>query len=436
MSATTVGMTSQRGPSRARERAATWLALALLLLGLAVVYLAMLVLSVPIFGTAHVNGRPSTALAILVTVIVAAAVQPLHQRTRLLARRLLGVGSTSRYEALAGFGNRLAALTGTDDTLAEVAAITGVALGARRADVWLAVEGEWFLAGTWGGSDGAPDRPETADAYVELRRGQGESAHVLGALSVTTAGGGPLSPPDEQLLDDMASQAVLVVRTVGQTAQLRARLSVIARQKDELDAARQRMHTAAEVEQRRLEQDLVDGPLYQLGLIAATLPRLRSQPGTLPDLQRLADAAIEGLRDLARGVYPPVLRDSGLAAAFRSRYRRSAAPVTVRATGGTARLPPETELTAYVAGCDAVAAALGHGATRIAVDLARMSDVLVLIVGDDGEPLASGRRADLQGAADRIIATGGSFGFAAPRPNGANAVLEMTLPVPAAGRTA
>lgn len=436
MSATTEQVTPQgvsppRSPGRARERVAAPLALALLLVGVILVYLAALILSLPILGTAQlISGRPTVAFAILATAAVAAAARPLHQRTRRLARSLLGVGTTSRYDVLAAFGRRLAALTSTDDALAEVAAITGEALDARRADVWLLSAGEWFLAATCSRADSQPPpRPQDADGHVELRNGQGDSAQVLGAVSVLTANGGPLTTAEAQLLEALAAQAVLVVRAVGLSAERKARLSVISRQKQELRSARLRMLTAADVEQRRLERDLADGPLRHLEAIAAELPRLPARPAMLADLRRHADAAIEGLRDLARGVYPPVLRDSGLVPALEARYRHSAAPVTVHGAIGDGRLPQETELTAYLATCDAVAAALSGAASSITVELTRTTGTLAVTVRDDGEPVDNARRADLQIASDRTVAAGGRFQLEGAPGNGCGSVLWLSLPV-------
>jgi len=73
------GVSPPRASSRARERVATALALVLLLVGLVLVYLATLILSLPLFGVDDVtSGRPSVAFEILATAAVAAAVRPLH----------------------------------------------------------------------------------------------------------------------------------------------------------------------------------------------------------------------------------------------------------------------------------------------------------------------------------------------------------------------
>jgi signal transduction histidine kinase len=404
----------------------------MLVMGLAAVYLLALALAVPAFGTAPLTtARPPVLLAILATAAVTAAVGPLHRRCVHLARRLMRTGTASRYDSLAEFGRRLAALSGTDEALAEVAAIVAAALGARRADIWLPAGTEWFPAASCSQVGVPPPRrPPDADVHVELRYG----ADVLGALSVTTLDGAALLPAQVGLLDDLAGQAAVVLRTVGLTAQLRGRLADISRQRDEYQSARRRILTAADVEQRRFEQELAEGPIAELAVIAAGVRALADEParmtGGLPELRRHADAAIAKLRDLARGVYPPVLRDSGLGAALHARYRHSGAPVTVHADEG--RLPAATELSAYLAGCDAVAAALRRGASSVEVTMGCTSRTMRLTISDNGGPPEGAGRDDLQAAGDRVIAAGGAFRLvAAARRDGAETAVEITLPVPA-----
>ncbi len=434
MTAVTARTRSDRGSSRVRHWAVTALALTGLVSGLALLYLLVLTLTAPIFGTSQIiSGQPAVAQAIIATAAVAAAVRPLHRRCAQVARRLLRTAGPTRYEALATLGQRLA-LSGTDEALTEVAAIVTVALGARRTDVWLLAGMEWYSAASWERNEAAqPNGPQNAESYVELRHG----GDVLGALSVLTTGGAPLTSAQARLLDDMAGQAALVLRTVGLTAQLRARLAGIARQRDELRSARRRMLTVANAEQKRFEQELTEGPLAELATIEAGIHWLGEEPARLsewlPAWRGHADAAIGKLRDLARGVYPPVLRDSGLALALHARYRHSGAPVTVHADG--ARLPAETELIAYLAGCDAVSAAVRGGATAIEVTMGCTSHTVTLTIGDDGDTAGRTGREEVQAAADRVVAAGGALRVdsAAAGAGRAGTVVEITLPVPSDG---
>ena len=120
-------------------------------------------------------------------------------------------------------------------------------------------------------------------------------------------------------MDDLAHQAGLVLKNVGLTADLQARL-------DDLRASRQRLVAAQDNERRRLERNLHDGAQQhlvaikvKLGLVEMLATRDPEKArATILALKHDADEALETLRDLARGIYPPLLAE-------RRRTRRSAA---------------------------------------------------------------------------------------------------------------
>ena len=144
---------------------------------------------------------------------------------------------------------------------------------------------------------------------VEVRH-QGD---LLGALAVTKRAGEQLTPVEESLLADLAGQAGLVLRNVGLTSDLQARI-------EELRASRQRLVTAQDEERRRLERNLHDGAQQHLVALKVKLGLAEMLAGrdpekakaTLAQLKGDADEALETLRDLARGIYPPLLADKGL----------------------------------------------------------------------------------------------------------------------------
>src|SRR5207253_2098290 len=92
-------------------------------------------------------------------------------------------------------------------------------------------------------------------------RHQGE---LLGALTVSKRQGESLTPIEQKLLDDLAHQAGLVLKNVGLTAELLARL-------DELRASRQRLVAAQDQERRKLERNLDDGAQQNLVAIKVKL---------------------------------------------------------------------------------------------------------------------------------------------------------------------
>src|SRR5438874_6778134 len=121
---------------------------------------------------------------------------------------------------------------------------------------------------------------------------------------------------DQNLVSDLAGQAGLVLKNVGLNRELLARL-------DDLRASRQRLVAAQDEERRRIERKLHDGA--QQHLIALKLKvgvaESLSEPSSkarsvLSQLKHDADEAIDNLRELARGIYPPLLASEGLNAAL------------------------------------------------------------------------------------------------------------------------
>lgn len=189
----------------------------------------------------------------------------------------------------------------------------------------------------------------------------------------------------------------------------------------ELRQSRERIVTAGDVQRRRLERDLHDGA--QQRLVAAQLligralrtsddERLRA---LLADgVTELATALTE-LRELARGVYPPVLADSGLTAALTSLAEHAPLPVEIT-DRLPARPPLQVELATYYIAAEAVTNTCKHShASLISIDLRRDADTLILTVVDDGQggaTMVSG--SGLAGLLDRTAALGGELRIDSP----------------------
>jgi signal transduction histidine kinase len=109
----------------------------------------------------------------------------------------------------------------------------------------------------------------------------------------------------------------------------------------ELRASRQRLVAAQDEERRKLERNIHDGAQQQLVALAVKLRLLGQLAGRdaskteelAAQLQAEATDALENLRDLARGIYPPLLADKGLAAALEAQARKAAVPTTVEPDG-------------------------------------------------------------------------------------------------------
>jgi signal transduction histidine kinase len=253
-----------------------------------------------------------------------------------------------------------------------------------------------------------PDMPDT-DRAVEVRH-QGE---LLGALTVSKGQGESLTPVEEKLVEDLASQAGLVLKNVGLTDELLQRLG-------DLRASRQRLVAAQDDERRRLERNLHDGAQQnlvalkvKLGLVEMLADKDAGKSrALLSELQADADEALETLRSLARGIYPPLLADQGLKAALESQARKATLPVVVQADR-LRRYPQEIEAAVYFCCLEALQNVQKYAEAQSAVlKLASSDGVLTFEVTDDGKgfDVASVRRgAGLTNMTDRIDALGGSI---------------------------
>ncbi len=130
----------------------------------------------------------------------------------------------------------------------------------------------------------------------------------------------------------------------------------------------------------------------------------------LSALQAETGDALENLRDLARGIYPPLLADQGLPAALQAQARKATVPVEVR-SDGVGRLPKEVEAAVYFCCLEALqnVAKYAH-AIHAEVRLSASGEELVFEVTDDGDGFDTGTMppgSGLQGMADRLEALGG-----------------------------
>jgi signal transduction histidine kinase len=387
---------------------------------------------------ALIGGRNNLHLSVIATALIAVAFQPVRQRVQRFVNRLVYGHRLTPYEVLSEFTDRVAETYATQDVLPRMARAVAEGTSAREAHVWLRSGAELRPAAAW------PDDHESRSAAVALTNGtvpelpgvdraievrhQGE---LLGALTVTKPPGEPLSPAEDKLLQDLAAQAGLVLRNVGLTAELLARL-------DELTASRQRLVAAQDEERRRLERNLHDGAQQHLVALKMRLDlanqlaerdpaRAREIFAALP---AQASEALETLRDLARGIYPPLLAAEGLCAALQGQASKASLPVEV--TGdGIARYPQEIEAAVYFCCLEALqnVAKYAH-ASAARVMLSTADSRLTFSVTDDGDgfdPATSRPGAGLQNMIDRLEALGGKLQVtSAP---GAGTTVTGSLPV-------
>jgi signal transduction histidine kinase len=378
-----------------------------------VVYLALVV------GLGAWLGRGSSFLTMVAAVIVALSFQPARQWITHVANRLVYGRRATPYEVLSEFSERVGGTYATEDVLPRMARVLAEGTGAERATVWIKVGDVLRPAAVWPSDLGRPEElrltngelPLLPDADVALPVRHHDE--LLGALAVRKAASEPPTPAEEKLVADLAAQAGLVLRNERLTGELRARL-------DELQAAQKRIVAAQDEGRRRLERNIHDGAQQQLVALAVKarlaqglVDRDPAKAGEiLGQIAAETQDALEDLRDLARGIYPPLLADQGLVAAVEAQARKATLTVEVEAAG-LGRYPQEVEAAAYFSVLESLQNAAKHArAGSVTVRLERVDGSLAFEVSDDGvgfDPRSTGFGSGLQGITDRLAALGGDL---------------------------
>jgi len=352
--------------------------------------------------------------ALVAMLAVAAAWGPVKRTAR---RAVYGRRSTP-YEVIGEFTERLGEAYSTDDVLPRTADILRASTGADTAQVWLRLGDELRPAAV--SPSGAPSAPAmklSDDGVLPALPGRSfpvrHQGELLGAFTVEMPASEPLSATSERLTADLATQAGLVLRNVRLTEELKATI-------EELRASRQRIVTAQDARARKLERDIHDGAQQQLvaltvkvGLTEQLLARDPEKArAILAELKTDATDALGTLRDLARGIYPPLLADKGLLTALESQAQRAPVATTVE-DEGIGRFSPEIEAAVYFCALEALQNVAKYANARGAfIRLAAPNGHLTFQVRDDGvgfDPDSAARGTGLQGMADRVEALGGSL---------------------------
>jgi signal transduction histidine kinase len=229
---------------------------------------------------------------------------------------------------------------------------------------------------------------------------------------------------DPGLVEAVGAAARFAIDTERLTAQVRAQL-------EDVRASRARIVEAADAERRKVERDLHDGAQQRLVALAMRLQLARetSRDGAalIDEATAELEAAIGEVRDLARGIHPPVLAEAGLAAALEGLAERSPVPVRVDATD--ARYAPAVEAAAFYVVSEALTNAARHsGATEVRVRVATEGQWLAVTVSDDGRGGADPERGSgLRGLSDRVAAISGRLTVTSPPGIGTTVRAELPL---------
>jgi signal transduction histidine kinase len=394
-------------------------------------------------GFGRAGSRPDLGLSILATAVVAVAFQPVRERAQRLANRLVFGQRATPYEALSEFAGRMGGTYATEDALPRMAQVLAEGTGAARAVVWLKDGAELAARACWPTDGAPPGRAGFAGGAAPTITGTDRVALVyhqgqaLGALSVAKRPGENLTPVEDKLVSDLAAQAGLLLHNIGLAQQLQARLA-------ELQASRLRIVTAQDDQRRRVERDIHDGAQQQLLAIGATLALAESVAGQDTERERALVAqlktetsgALETLRELARGIYPPLLADQGLATAVRAHASKAPGPVDV-STDGVGRYPADLETAIYFCCVEALQNAARHApGSAVRVSLAEDEGQVVFSVTDDGpgfDPATTPGGSGLRNMSDRLAALGGSCQIDSSRGRGTTVAGRIGLPAAPAG---
>ena len=368
--------------------------LAPVLAGILVAAVAEILLNLILVVTGDTAGRPDERgpLLDLVTLAYGAAFAavPLGSLVGLLRTR---VTRSSMGELMVALGN-LPRRGSLRDVLAQ-------ALGDPSLQIayWLPREGRYV------DSDGRPIEPREASESVAVTTVK-EDEDTL-ALLVHD----PALLDDEGLVEAASAAARLALENERLHAEVRAQLANV-------HESRARIVQAGDDARRRIERDLHDGAQQQLVTLSVALRLLDHELSDNADPQQLrelverastqADRAMADLRDLARGLYPPVLTDQGLEPALRTLAREAVVPVELEADL-PGRLPVPVEVAAYFVCSEAIVNAAKHAqASRVTIRCTTEGDRLRVEVRDDGVGGAVVRPdGGLGGLVDRVEAVGG-----------------------------
>jgi signal transduction histidine kinase len=383
--------------------------------GLALFITAAYIAIVVGIGALLGSGRSDTTLQIVATAAVAVAFQPVRQQIQHIANRLVYGKRATPYEVMASFGHRMAEVPSVDDVLPDTAETAARGVGATAARVTLELGDGSERSVTW------PPGERVEEPTLALP--VGHAGERIGEIAIVKPASEPLRPAERALLEDLAGNAGPALHNVLLASDLEAKASELAAQNEEIERSRERLVTARDAQRRRLERELRDGVGTELADIRDEIgwdaDRVAAEPEvverSLDDLGSRANTALEELREVARGIFPPLLIDQGLAAALDALCRKSGPDthLSVDPSTTSTRFDPAAENAVYFCCVQAVQNAQRHapGAT-ITIELSADGDGLVFVVRDDGpgfDPAAMNAREGMQIMTDRVAALGGTL---------------------------
>jgi signal transduction histidine kinase len=413
---------------------------------LAVVALAYALVVLALGHSPDADERTVLWLSIAATFVVVIVYPRARARAARATRWLLRAQRPALDEPLILFTGRLSRAIPLEELLLQTAETLRRAFDLRAAEIWTGSGGE--LERTV--SD--PDRGQAqislaAEQPVVAREGvagegfasvwlkpllDGREGAILRVAPAVRSGellglivverpphGEPFSDSEDETLGELARQVALALHNARLDSALQDSLEALQRQADELRASRARIVASGDNERRRIERDLHDGAQQRLVALMVKLEEARELAGedagvpqaALDDFKSDLHSALDELRDLAQGIYPPLLGDSGLVDAISAAAPRAPIPCTVDGVG-VRRYPPEVEAAVYFCCLEALQNASKHAGegARASISIREQAERLEFVVADDGvgfDPERAAGGIGLTNMRDRLGAIGG-----------------------------
>jgi signal transduction histidine kinase len=417
--------------------------------GFAVVVAVIYVIVVLGIGHAPATAadRELLGLSMLAAAIAAAGYLPARQRLVAWANHAVFGAREAPDEALRTFGSRMTRAISMDELLLQLAESLRKTMALTSAEVYTGTEDVLERAvsvpdsgprslvvtarerlvitrtGVSGSAWASVWLPALLDGreQSQLRVAPVSHADQLLGLIVTErpADGDGFTDEDDRVLTELARQVGLAFHNAQLDSALQNTLSEVRAQAEALRESRARIVASGDAERRRLERNLHDGAQQNLVALAV---RIRLARDVLADdpaataelLDQLADdlrRTIQELRDLAHGIYPPLLADGGLARALEAAANRSPLAVSVTSSD-LGRYSPEIEAAVYFCCLEALQNAAKHApGASVEVRLWQESGGLLFSVTDDGpgfDVTATRGSHGYMNMADRLGAIGGT----------------------------
>lgn len=383
-----------------------------------VVVSVYLVIVIGLGRTPNPSERQLLVLSMVAAGVAAVLYMPARERLVEQANRLVYGERHAPDEAMKTFGSRLSRAVPMDELLLQLAESLRKTMGLVSAEVWTGTDGAYDLVVS------VPDRGAdqlridpsalsvvaragvSGTAWIDvwlppLLVGRGgdqlrvapiaHSGELLGLVVLQRqAQDDAFTEDQDQALAELVRQVALALHNVNLDSALQASLDDVRRYAAELQESRARIVATGDSERRKIERNLHDGAQQHLVALAVNLRLVRDMIGENPDaaemIDLLADSVkdtIQELRDLAHGIYPPLLMDGGLPDALRAASARS--PLDVEVAVDVGRYPTDVEAAIYFCCLEALQNAAKHAPeAHVSVSVVQSADRLVFEVSDDG----------------------------------------------------